>query len=516
MYRVYFYFIVCVYFILLCAFYCVYFILSCVLKFHFIVCILLCVFLFYFYLFLFRANFLLHFTSRPFSRLSNYFLSFLFMITTMTKSYFYRSTDGKRSSSSPFKFQRHPYFPVLHSLDVLLSFFLVLYLSISLLLLPLTGNGCHSFSDMPPDYPCNLTATISCLTNSNITLLPLVTISPCHCNFLSYSLRSLVSCTSCTSSILSHRVSTITIVPYLFSDLSFFPITFYRYANPTVSHHHLHKYRNLFLFLLLVLGGDVERNPGPISVTSNLNLAHLNIRSASSITDSCNKPLLLQEFISENSIDVLSLTETWLSPDTPPSVLNSLTPPNFSILHHPRPESRGGGIALIYRSFLKASKIPIPACSSFEAFCMQISFSNFSCSILSVYRPPALSKADVLSELTTLLEILVPSSSELVITGDFNNHLKCSSNQSVSQFLSLLDMFDLKQLVNFPTHNSGHTLDLFIKRCVYTLMSDIDFGIHPFTDYHSIHSVMNGPRFNRSHTTKNKFVQSSPSILQLF
>src|SRR6476469_7008438 len=143
---------------LLCVFYFIVCILLCV--FYFIVCILLCVFLFYFYLFFFRANFSSHFTSRPFSRLSSYFLSFLFMIITMTKSYFYRSTDGKRSSSSPFKFQRHPYFPVLHSLDVLLSFFLVLYLSISLLLLPLTGNGCHSFSDMPPDSPCNLTATI--------------------------------------------------------------------------------------------------------------------------------------------------------------------------------------------------------------------------------------------------------------------------------------------------------------------------------------------------------------------
>ena len=130
----------------------------------------------------------------------------------------------------------------------------------------------------------------------------------------------------------------------------------------------MRKNRSLFHFLLLILGGDVERNPGPISVSSNLNLAHLNIRSATSITDSCNKSLLLQEFILENSIDVLSLTEAWHSPDTPPSVLNSLTPPNFSILHHLRPEGRGGGIALFYRSFLKASKIPIPACSSFEVF----------------------------------------------------------------------------------------------------------------------------------------------------
>src|SRR6476469_6205322 len=74
----------------------------------------------------------------------------------------------------------------------------------------------------------------------------------------------------------------------------------------------------------------------------------------------------------------------------------------------------------------------------------------------------------------------------------------------MSQFLSLFDMFDLKQLVNFPTHNSGHTLDLFITRCVSTLMSDVDFGIHLFTDHYSIHSVMNVPRFNRSPTIKKQ------------
>src|SRR6476469_3175620 len=238
----------------------------------------LCIlFLLYFlHLLVFRANFspfFLHSTSRPFSRLLNYFLC-LFTLPTMTKSYSYRSTDNRRSSSSSCKCQYQPHFLVLHSLDVLLSFFLVLYLAIFLLLLPLSGNGTHSFSDIPHDCPSNLNATISFLTNSdstgslffytangkylsgclNLTLFHLVTIIiPYHCNSLSYSLRSLVSCTSCTSSILSHRVSIITIVPYLFSDLSILPITFHCCTNPTVSHHHLHKYRNLFLFLLLIL-----------------------------------------------------------------------------------------------------------------------------------------------------------------------------------------------------------------------------------------------------------------------
>src|SRR6478609_3747374 len=184
----------------------------------------------------FRANFssfFLHSTSRPFSRLLNYFLC-LFTLLTMTKFYSNRSTDDRRSSSSSCKCQCQTHFPVLHSLDVLLSFFLVLYLAIFLLLLPLSGNGTHSFSDIPHDSPSNLNATISFLTNSdstgslffytangkylsaclNLTLFHLVTnIIPYHCNSLSYALCSPVSSTSCTSSILSRRVSIITIVP---------------------------------------------------------------------------------------------------------------------------------------------------------------------------------------------------------------------------------------------------------------------------------------------------------------
>src|SRR6478609_1523593 len=54
----------------------------------------------------------------------------------------YRSTDDSRSSSSSCKCQCQPHFPVLHSLDVLLSFFLVSYLAIFLLLTAAVWQRC--------------------------------------------------------------------------------------------------------------------------------------------------------------------------------------------------------------------------------------------------------------------------------------------------------------------------------------------------------------------------------------
>jgi len=73
--------------------------------------------------------------------------------------------------------------------------------------------------------------------------------------------------------------------------------------------------------LLLLLAGDIEVNPGPgpTPTPTSLNFSHFNIRSASTITTTLDKPSTLHEFITDYSLDVLSLVETWLPPDTHPS-----------------------------------------------------------------------------------------------------------------------------------------------------------------------------------------------------
>jgi len=51
------------------------------------------------------------------------------------------------------------------------------------------------------------------------------------------------------------------------------------------------KRKSLLIFLLLLISGDIEVNPGPS--LSSLNITHLNIRSASVITKSIDKPAVL-------------------------------------------------------------------------------------------------------------------------------------------------------------------------------------------------------------------------------
>ncbi len=73
-----------------------------------------------------------------------------------------------------------------------------------------------------------------------------------------------------------------------------------------------------------------------------LKLGLLNIRSLTP------KAVIVNEMITDNSFDVLCLTETWLKPNDYIG-LNESTPPSYCYKHEPRQIGRGGGVATIYR-----------------------------------------------------------------------------------------------------------------------------------------------------------------------
>src|SRR6267154_1266267 len=278
-------------------------------------------------------------------------------------------------------------------------------------------------------------------------------------------------------------------------------------------------------YFLLLLSGDIHSNPGPVSLSSTLTFSCLNSRSVSSISPLLDKPAFLQDFISDHAIDILAVTETWLTPATLPSTLNSLTPLGYSILHSPRPVGKGGGLALIFRSFLKVSSISLLLFSSFESAAYHVTFASSSFILLLIYRPPPTTKSTIpptpvsnsfssfFSDFSLLLEDLVASPSELIITGDFNLHLDDSSCSKSTSFLSLLHTFDLTQLVSFSTHSDGHTLDLLITRASSSILSNIDYSILPssFSDHSAILSSLNVPSSSRPPSI-TKVIRNTKSI----
>ena len=72
----------------------------------------------------------------------------------------------------------------------------------------------------------------------------------------------------------------------------------------------------------------------------------------------CNKSLELQTYITERSIDLCAITETWLRPDDQVS-LADIRPPRCKALSKPRWDGRGGGIALIHKDYITIKEINI-------------------------------------------------------------------------------------------------------------------------------------------------------------
>ena len=170
-------------------------------------------------------------------------------------------------------------------------------------------------------------------------------------------------------------------------------------------------------------------------------------------------------------MDFLFLTETWLSPDCPPSIPNSLTPVNYSFLQVPRPSGRGGGIAAIFKSKYSVTSITKTTFSSFEHMLLRLSCGIKSYHFLIVYRPPSSSKPLFLSDFALLLEDLASSPSEFVALGDFNLHLDDPDDSYSTSFKTLLETFDLTQHISSSTHTSGHILDLLITKSTSSISS---------------------------------------------
>src|SRR6266536_6374665 len=99
------------------------------------------------------------------------------------------------------------------------------------------------------------------------------------------------------------------------------------------------------------------------------------------------KPFLLADFISDFSIELISISETWLAPDSPPSLISSITPDGFSFLHAPRLSGHWGGVAFLYRTYLKLSTYSIPSFASFESLAVTFRISSTSFTFLTIYRP---------------------------------------------------------------------------------------------------------------------------------
>ena len=181
-----------------------------------------------------------------------------------------------------------------------------------------------------------------------------------------------------------------------------------------------------------------------------------------------NKTVSVHDFVLENELDILFITESWLGRDDS-VIIGELTPPMYSFINVPRPNSTTyGGIGILFKSCLKLQlRSTDKQAVTFEhAVVMDISRCV---QYVIIYRPPPSSKngyttTEFLYEFESFVSDVNLAANKIVIIGDFNLHIDLPSKPEIVSFMSILSSFDLFQHVSEATHVHGHILDLLIFR----------------------------------------------------
>ena len=194
-------------------------------------------------------------------------------------------------------------------------------------------------------------------------------------------------------------------------------------------------------------------------------------------TRGSNKGDEIVEFVTDNDLDILVMTDTWLKPEHD-IARGDMTPACYTLYEEPRPgEKRGGGVAVLCKASIKVKKAKRFKANTFESMNALITSATKSVRLVVVYRPP--SKKDqnataFLAEFGALLETLALDSANLIIVGDFNIHMDDpTSRTGTANMFDLLAENNLTQRVYGSTHRGGHTLDLILTRATESTASNV-------------------------------------------
>ena len=220
-----------------------------------------------------------------------------------------------------------------------------------------------------------------------------------------------------------------------------------------------------------------------IDTRFGLKCALVNIQSVG------NKTCDIRDYINDNKLDILMLTETWLK-NHDSAKIREMTPDTHTFLHVSRGDRRGGGVGIfISKSFSKIRKEKVPKTDNFELMQASCIYGGKKLVFIIVYR--SLSSDEVLfrDEFRLYLESLNLVGSEVCVCGDFNFWVDDVENESAKYFIETMNLLGYENRVNKITSNTGHMLDLVFSEADKDLIIGVE--VHDICVISPVHMVIN-------------------------
>ena len=179
--------------------------------------------------------------------------------------------------------------------------------------------------------------------------------------------------------------------------------------------------------------------PSLLCSPNNLSIAMLNIRSIVNKIEDIRNDKFLQ------SVDIVCLTETWLTPSTysSPSIRD-----NNHVFRVDRTTSRGGGVMISLPQTIDVVQNSGLSDTGIELVHLSITFNNIPYLLFLIYRPPLVPLNNLLSVMSNIVSATSSITQPVIVLGDFNEDIHNNSNCCLlCQLLILFKWYRLQPLI---------------------------------------------------------------------
>ena len=179
----------------------------------------------------------------------------------------------------------------------------------------------------------------------------------------------------------------------------------------------------------------------------------------------------LAEVINKTDFDILAISETWLTKNTPK---DRFTIDGFDIFRHDRASKRGGGCAIYVRNHYQAKIIKTPCDKEIpEMLWLEVKVGAKNVAVGVLYKPPKI-PYKVFVNLYECLVGIYAKYEHTILLGDFNiNLLELDSPGTKFLLDNFVEPFALKQLMDKPTRitdKSKTLIDLILVNKPYNVL----------------------------------------------